>query len=57
MGRRKIDPLEVKEPYSVGIRRKVASAFDSKIQEFGLCRSTVVESLMEEFLNQFKDKL
>lgn len=50
MGRKKINPLDVKTPYSVGIKKKLAIAFDEKLEELGLNRSNTVESLIKQFL-------
>ena len=50
----KKDPLEVKIPFPIGIRKKVTIAFDKRMGELSLNRSNTVESLMEQFLNDTK---
>lgn len=54
MGAPKKNPLEVKIPVSIGIKRKYAIALDEKCQELGLKKSILVESLIEQFLKDLK---
>jgi metal-responsive CopG/Arc/MetJ family transcriptional regulator len=52
MARPRKDPLEVKIPMSIGIKKKLVIAFDAKIEELGLNRSNTMESLIEQFLQE-----
>ncbi len=55
MGGKRKPRLDVKIPRPYGITRRIAIEFEKKCEELGLPKSNVVESLMEQFLNDMKN--